>query len=89
VSVLALLIMASLAMGITFLIGFIWAVRSGQYEDTCTPSMRILTEEAGQVISPSTDAEAENHGLVPPVQTTTRFKDAKIRPVTSNGRVVP
>ena len=24
---------------------FIWAVRSGQYEDTCTPSMRLLTEE--------------------------------------------
>ena len=44
-SVLALLIMASLAMGITFLIGFIWAVRSGQYEDTCTPSMRLLLEE--------------------------------------------
>ncbi len=28
-----------------FLAGFIWAVRSGQFEDTCTPSMRILTED--------------------------------------------
>ena len=28
-----------------FLGAFIWAVRSGQYEDTCTPSMRLLLEE--------------------------------------------
>jgi cbb3-type cytochrome oxidase maturation protein len=46
-SVLVLLIFASLAIATAFLIGFIWAVRSGQYEDTCTPSMRVLTEEAG------------------------------------------
>jgi cbb3-type cytochrome oxidase maturation protein len=26
-------------------VAFIWAVRSGQYEDTCTPSMRLLVEE--------------------------------------------
>ncbi len=44
-SVLVLLIFASLAVATTFLLGFIWAVRSGQYEDTCTPSMRVLTEE--------------------------------------------
>ncbi len=49
-SVLVLLIFASLAVAATFLIGFIWAVRSGQYEDTCTPSMRVLIDEptAGQ-----------------------------------------
>ena len=28
-----------------FLAGFIWAVRSGQYEDTCTPSLRPLMDE--------------------------------------------
>jgi cbb3-type cytochrome oxidase maturation protein len=28
-----------------FLGAFIWAVRSGQYEDTCTPSMRLLLDE--------------------------------------------
>lgn len=44
-SVLVLLIFASLAVATTFLIGFIWAVRSGQYEDTCTPPMRLLAEE--------------------------------------------
>jgi len=44
-SVLVLLIVASLAMAVFFLAAFIWAVRSGQYEDTCTPSMRPLFEE--------------------------------------------
>jgi len=44
-SILVLLIFASLAVATTFLIGFIWAVRSGQYEDTCTPSMRLLMDD--------------------------------------------
>lgn len=47
-SVLVLLIFASLAVATVFLVGFIWAIRSGQYEDTCTPSMRMLTEDAGR-----------------------------------------
>lgn len=45
-SVILILILASLGLATTFLAGFIWAVRSGQFEDTCTPSMRILSDEA-------------------------------------------
>ena len=44
-SVLVLLIFASLAVATVFLLAFVWAVRSGQYEDTCTPSMRLLLDE--------------------------------------------
>jgi len=44
-SVILILILASLAMALLFLSFFIWAVKSGQFEDTCTPSMRILTDE--------------------------------------------
>ncbi|MDW8310371.1 MAG: cbb3-type cytochrome oxidase assembly protein CcoS [Verrucomicrobiales bacterium] len=44
-SVLLILILASLAVALLFLGGFVWAVRSGQFEDTITPSMRVLTEE--------------------------------------------
>ncbi len=44
-SVILILILASLGLATAFLAGFIWAVKSGQFEDTCTPSMRILTEE--------------------------------------------
>jgi cbb3-type cytochrome oxidase maturation protein len=43
-SVIVLLILVSLTIALVFLGGFIWAVRSGQYEDTCTPSMRMLAE---------------------------------------------
>lgn len=43
--VIFLLIPLSVAIAACFLAAFIWAVRSGQYEDTCTPSMRVLLEE--------------------------------------------
>jgi len=44
-SVILILILASLGLAIAFLAGFIWAVKSGQFEDTYTPSMRVLTDE--------------------------------------------
>ena len=44
-SVILILILASLAVAVAFLAGFIWAVKSGQFEDTCTPAMRILSED--------------------------------------------
>ena len=44
-AVILLLIIASLAIALFFLGGFIWAVKSGQFEDTCTPAMRILIDE--------------------------------------------
>jgi cbb3-type cytochrome oxidase maturation protein len=44
-SVVIILIVASLAVALLFLAGFIWAVRSGQYEDTLTPSLRVLAED--------------------------------------------
>jgi len=47
-SVIVILILASLSLALAFLAGFIWAVSSGQYEDTFTPSMRVLAEEEGQ-----------------------------------------
>ncbi len=43
--VIVILILASLSLAVGFLGCFIWAVRSGQYDDTLTPSMRILAEE--------------------------------------------
>ena len=43
--VILLLIPLSIIIAAGFLAAFIWAVRSGQYEDTCTPSMRLLLEE--------------------------------------------
>ena len=44
-SVILLLIPLSVVIAAAFLAAFIWAVRSGQFEDTCTPSMRLLIDE--------------------------------------------
>ena len=43
--VIFLLIPLSILVAALFLGAFIWAVRSGQFEDTCTPSMRLLLED--------------------------------------------
>jgi cbb3-type cytochrome oxidase maturation protein len=45
-SVILILILASLAIAVAFLGGFVWAVRAGQFEDTYTPSLRVLADEA-------------------------------------------
>jgi cbb3-type cytochrome oxidase maturation protein len=45
VSVVFILLIASLAVATGFLAAFFWAVRSGQFEDTATPAMRVLGED--------------------------------------------
>jgi cbb3-type cytochrome oxidase maturation protein len=49
-SVVIILILASLAVALLFLAGFVWAVRSGQYEDTLTPSLRVLAEDEKKLL---------------------------------------
>ncbi|MBI5802261.1 MAG: cbb3-type cytochrome oxidase assembly protein CcoS [Verrucomicrobia bacterium] len=44
-SVIFFLIPLSILFATSFLFAFIWSVRSGQYEDTTTPSMRLLLDE--------------------------------------------
>ena len=44
-SVIWILVGFSIAVAAGFLVAFIWAVRSGQYDDKYTPSVRILFEE--------------------------------------------
>ncbi len=41
-SAIFIMIGASLLLAIGFLIAFIWSVKSNQYEDDYTPSVRIL-----------------------------------------------
>jgi len=44
-SALYLLIIISITIAFGFLLVFLWAVKSGQFEDSYTPSVRILFEE--------------------------------------------
>ena len=43
--IIFLLIGISLIVALGFLVAFLWAVRSGQYEDEYTPSVRILFDQ--------------------------------------------
>jgi len=44
-NIMFLLIGVSLLAAMTFLLLFIWAVKTGQYDDTFTPSVRILFDD--------------------------------------------
>ena len=52
-SILVFLILASLALAVSALGGFIWAVRTGQFEDTCTPTMRPAWTWADAIAAPA------------------------------------
>jgi cbb3-type cytochrome oxidase maturation protein len=43
-SIIYLLIGCSITIALLFLVGFLWSIRSGQYDDTYTPAVRMLFE---------------------------------------------
>ncbi len=43
-NVIILLIAAGGTVASGFLAAFVWAVRSGQFDDTCTPAVRVLLD---------------------------------------------
>lgn len=45
VSVLLILIAVSIGVALLFLAAFGWAVRTGQFDDTDTPSLRMLSDD--------------------------------------------
>jgi cbb3-type cytochrome oxidase maturation protein len=45
VSVLVILIVFSVLVAGGFLVAFLWSVRSGQYDDDYTPSVRMLFDD--------------------------------------------
>ena len=44
-SVIILLIIIGVVVASGFLAAFLWAVRSGQYDDTVSPSVRMLFDD--------------------------------------------
>jgi len=44
-SIIIILIIISLLVAGSFLIAFLWAVKSGQYDDRYTPSVRVLFDD--------------------------------------------
>lgn len=47
-SVIVVLIGVSVIVALGFLFAFLWAVRSGQYDDRYTPSVRMLFDDEKQ-----------------------------------------
>lgn len=43
--IIVLLISISLCIAVGFLISFLWNMKSGQYDDTYSPSVRMLFDE--------------------------------------------
>ena len=54
-SIIILLISISLTIAIIFLLIFYWSMKSGQYDDTYTPSIRILFEDKKKEKKSSTE----------------------------------
>ena len=44
-NIIILLILISLSIALIFLAGFIWSMKTGQYDDTYGPSVRMLFED--------------------------------------------
>jgi len=44
-SVIVVLIGISVLVAVGFLVAFLWAVKSGQYDDRYTPSVRMLFDD--------------------------------------------
>ena len=44
-NIIVLLIMISVMVALTFLAAFYWAVKSGQFEDTDSPAVRMLMDD--------------------------------------------
>ena len=55
-TVMVLLIAAGGTVAAGFLVAFAWAVRSGQFDDTVTPALRILRDDA----APSSRSKGES-----------------------------
>jgi cbb3-type cytochrome oxidase maturation protein len=53
-SVLFILIITSLAMALFFLGAFVWSVKTGQFEDDRSPSIRMLYDGSKPNTKPNT-----------------------------------
>jgi cbb3-type cytochrome oxidase maturation protein len=58
-SVIVLLIAAGGLVAAGFLCAFIWAVRSGQFDDTCTPAVRVLLDDRTNTGKVTADVHVE------------------------------
>jgi cbb3-type cytochrome oxidase maturation protein len=49
--IIVVLILISVAIAVVFLLVFYWSMKSGQYDDTYTPSVRMLFDDPKQQVN--------------------------------------
>ena len=59
-TIIYLMIGISLLVALVFLGSFLWAVRSGQYDDDYTPSVRMLFDE--ELVKEKPESEGKKAG---------------------------
>jgi len=64
-SVLFLLLPLGLLLSGSATVAFIWAVRRGQFDDTQTPAVRILSDDAGGALKTDRRAIPSMNELAP------------------------
>jgi len=57
-SVIVLLLAAGGIVAGGFLCAFLWAVRTGQFDDTATPGIRILLDDRYETRRPATESRS-------------------------------
>ncbi|MFZ9029623.1 MAG: cbb3-type cytochrome oxidase assembly protein CcoS [Crocinitomicaceae bacterium] len=58
--IIYLMLIVSLLIALFFLLGFLWAAKSGQYEDDYSPSVRILfDDEKNKKVNQSSNGSTE------------------------------
>jgi len=60
-SVIIILLIASISVAAIFLGAFIWSVRSGQFEDDYSPASRILFEDTPSSSTKNPDSGEQLH----------------------------
>ncbi len=60
-SVIFLLLIASISVAAIFLCAFLWSVKNGQYDDETSPPMRILFDDHTTVKKEILTAETTNN----------------------------
>ena len=68
---IVLLICCSLFVAVALLVSFIWSVKNGQYDDTYTPSIRMLFDDP-KINNAEDNKDIAAEVRTPPDNTTTK-----------------
>jgi len=83
-SVVFVLVFVAIIMAGAFLIAFIWSVKNGQYEDTYTPSVRMLFDDPPVKIADGVEQSAEGEASKEDIASKKETRNMK--PATRNNK---